>query len=137
LLAPVLDRLLSPSKNQKLTVLLALVGSVTPLTGLHKFYLRQYGWGVLYLALFATPIPHVASAVEAIWYLLQDQAEFDRRFNPGLESTGEGTPPSGLAPAQVGAIATALRELEGLRQEGLLSEYEFEQKRRQLLERMS
>jgi hypothetical protein len=30
-----------------------------------------------------------------------------------------------------------LRELESLRQDGLLSEYEFEQKRRQLLEWIS
>ncbi|MDY6783661.1 MAG: NINE protein [Cyanobacteriota bacterium] len=132
-----LDRLLNQPKNQKLTVLLALVGSVTPATGLHKFYLRQYGWGVLYLALFATPIPHVASAVEAIWYLLQHQTEFDRRFNPGLESTMNQTQPTAIDATQTIAIATALRELEGLRQEGLLSEYEFEQKRRQLVDGMT
>ncbi|MEO1621361.1 MAG: helix-hairpin-helix domain-containing protein, partial [Cyanobacteria bacterium J06632_3] len=33
----------------------------------------------------------------------------------------------------VGALAEALRELDALRQDGLISEYEFEQKRRQLL----
>ena len=37
-------------------------------------------------------------------------------------------------PARVGAIAQALRQLDSLRQEGLISEYEFEQQRRQLLE---
>jgi hypothetical protein len=37
----------------------------------------------------------------------------------------------------VGAIADALRQLDSLRQEGLLSEYEFEQKRRQLLDRIA
>ncbi|MDY7016061.1 MAG: TM2 domain-containing protein, partial [Cyanobacteriota bacterium] len=111
-----LDRLSSQPKNQKLAVLLALAGSVTPLTGLHKFYLRQYGWGVLYLALLATPIPHVASAIEAIWYLLQNQTDFNRRFNSGLESAAEDTQHSKLEPERVGAIATALRELDRLRQ---------------------
>jgi hypothetical protein len=37
----------------------------------------------------------------------------------------------------VGAIADALRELDRLRQDGLMSEYEFEQKRRQLLDRIA
>jgi hypothetical protein len=41
-----------------------------------------------------------------------------------------------MAPNQVSAIADALRELDDLRQDGLISEYEFEQKRRQLLDRI-
>jgi TM2 domain-containing membrane protein YozV len=135
----VLENLLSQPKNQKVAVLLALAGAVTPLAGLHKFYLRQYGWGLLYLILFSTPIPHVASAIEAIWYLLQHQTDFDRRFNEGLEDCtgGEGVKLPEIDPARVGAIANALRELDQLRQEGLMSEYEFEQKRRQLLDRIA
>jgi len=34
-------------------------------------------------------------------------------------------------------LAEALRELDTLRQEGLISEYEFEQKRRYILEQIS
>jgi hypothetical protein len=37
----------------------------------------------------------------------------------------------------VSAIAEALRQLDCLRQDGLISEYEFEQKRRKLLDRMT
>lgn len=134
-----LENLLSKPKNQKVAVLLALAGTVTPLAGLHKLYLRQYVWGVLYLVLFSTPIPHVASAIEAIWYLLQDQGDFDRRFNQELDSSAVGseTRVPGIDPNQVGAIAQALRELDQLRQDGLMSEYEFEQKRRQLLDRIA
>ena len=33
-------------------------------------------------------------------------------------------------------VANALRELEALRQDGLISEYEFEQKRRQMLDQI-
>lgn len=42
----------------------------------------------------------------------------------------------GLDPAQVPSIVEAVRQIEQLRQEGLISEYEFEQKRRQLLDRI-
>jgi hypothetical protein len=38
---------------------------------------------------------------------------------------------------QVKAIAEALRELDQLREDGLVTEYEFEQKRRQLLEQIA
>jgi hypothetical protein len=37
---------------------------------------------------------------------------------------------------QVESVANALRELEALRQEGLISEYEFEQKRRRMLDQI-
>ncbi|HBE56290.1 MAG TPA: hypothetical protein DDW56_01850 [Cyanobacteria bacterium UBA11366] len=50
-------------------------------------------------------------------------------------STSNPSPP--VDPAQIGAIADALRQLDILRQEGLMSEYEFEQKRRQLLDRIA
>ncbi|ERN41408.1 putative membrane protein [Rubidibacter lacunae KORDI 51-2] len=118
-------------KNPKLSAVLALVGTVTPLAGLHKFYLGQPVWGAAYLALFWTPIPHVASGVEAVWYLLQGETEFDRRFNPDVPITSA---QSTFDPTQVGAAADAIRQLDRLRQEGLLSECEFEQKRRQLLD---
>jgi hypothetical protein len=41
-----------------------------------------------------------------------------------------------VASNPVSAIAQALRELDDLREDGLISEYEFEQKRRQLLDRI-
>ena len=103
-----------------------------PLSGLHKFYLGQPLWGIFYLLLCWTPIPHVASAIEGFWYLVQNGDEFDRNFNRLTEVNGQ----PAVDPKQIQAIADALRELEQLRQEGLISDYEFEQKRRQLLDRM-
>lgn len=129
------DRLFSQPRNQKVAILLALVGTVTPfgswnfsLSGLHKIYLGQPGWGVVYLLLGFTPIPRIACAIETIWFFFTDSDTFARRF------AGENswTIPS-LNPE---TIAQTLRELESLRQEGLVSEYEFEQKRRQLLEKL-
>ncbi|KAF3888827.1 MULTISPECIES: NINE protein [Nostocales] len=118
-------------KNRSIAAILALSGTLT-ISGLHKFYLGQPLWGVLYVLLSWTPIPKVACAIEGVWYLAQDEETFDRHFNMGKTAIKS----SQYVPDRVGAIADALRELESLRQEGLVSEYEFEQKRRQLLDQM-
>lgn len=131
--------MLSKPKSRKVAALIAFVGTVLPISGFHKFYLGQPRWGILYLMLFWTPIPRVASAIEGVWYLLQDQEQFDRNFNFSLNPTdaSSSSPRVEIDPAQVGAVADALRQLDSLRQEGLMSEYEFEQKRRQLLDRIA
>lgn len=131
--------MLSKPKSRKVASLLAFSGVVTPISGLHKFYLGQPWWGVVYLLLSWTQIPRVASAIEGVWYLLQNSEQFDQKFNGNLISTGTSIPIQSpeVDPAQVGAIADALRQLDKLRQEGLMSEYEFEQKRRQLLDRIA
>jgi len=122
----------SKSKSRKIAAVLALTGILIPISGWHKFYLGQPFWGIVYLLLSWTPIPHVASAMELVWYLVQDEDEFGRNFTLGEKRT----PELGIDPTQVSAIAEALRQLEQLRQDGLISEYEFEQKRRQWLDRM-
>ncbi len=123
-------------KNRETAIALALAGVVIP--GLHKFYLGQPKWGALYLLLSVTFIPNIASAFEGLWYVLQGEDGFNQSFNLHLSpSTSKtATPTLSTDPAQVGAIADALRQLESLRQDGLLSEYEFEQKRRQLLDQI-
>ncbi len=122
--------MLSRPKSRDAAAILALIGIFIP--GLHKFYLGQPLWGLLYLLLFWTPIPRVASAIEAVWYLAQDRDDFDRNFNLNLGPARN----SPAAPAQVSTIAEAMRQLDSLRQDGLISEYEFEQKRRQMLDRI-
>jgi TM2 domain-containing membrane protein YozV len=119
-------------KSRKLAVIMALLGAITPLAGLHKLYLGQYLWGIIYLLLWSTPIPRIASAIDAVWYLVQDLQDFDRVFNgtKQLENTE-------ISGQQIGNIAQSLRELDRLRQDGLMSEYEFEQKRRQLVDRIN
>ncbi|GAB4378727.1 MAG: hypothetical protein Kow00121_31280 [Elainellaceae cyanobacterium] len=135
-------------KERKIAALLALVSAIPFLpSGLHKFYLGQPRWGIVYLLLSFTYIPKIASALEGIWYLFQEREEFNQHFNTAsmttvaLATAAPGTvsplsTPGSIAPLQVKAIADALRQLEQLRQEGLISEYEFEQKRRQLLDQM-
>ena len=120
----------SQPKDRKIAVGLALVGSVTPLAGVHKFYVGQPVWGVVYLLLWSTPIPQIACAIEAVWFVLQDFDAFQEKF--GITTTKTNKTLENAKKTE--AIANALRELEKLRTEGLITEYEFEQKRRSLLE---
>lgn len=122
-----------PPRNRRTAILLALAGIVVP--GLHKFYLGQRGWGIAYLLFFWSGIPRIASLFEAIWFLVQGQTAFDAAFNGGTPLPPQPPAPR-IDPAQVGAIADALRQLDMLRQDGLISEYEFEQKRRRLLDQI-
>ncbi|ABA20553.1 conserved hypothetical protein [Trichormus variabilis ATCC 29413] len=124
--------MLTKRKSRSIAAILAFAGTVS-ISGLHKFYLGQPLWGLLYVLLSWTPIPKVASAIEGVWYLAQDEEAFDRNFNLGKPAVKQ----SPYVVNQVGAIADALRELDNLRQDGLISEYEFEQKRRQLLDQIS
>ncbi|MFN9399057.1 MAG: NINE protein [Dolichospermum sp.] len=123
--------MLIKEKNRIIAAILAFSGTIT-IPGLHKFYLGQPLWGIVYVLLSWTPIPKIASAIEWVWYLTQDQETFDRHFNLG-KSQGQVMPPGSN---QVESVANALRELDALRQEGLISEYEFEQKRRQMLDQI-
>lgn len=123
--------ILTKRKSRTIAAILAFSGTLK-ISGLHKFYLGQPLWGILYVLLSWTPIPKVACAIEGVWYLTQDEETFDRYFNLG-ESVMKVSTQVGN---QVESVANALRELEALRQDGLISEYEFEQKRRQMLDQI-
>ena len=133
--------MLSKPKDRRVAAVLAIAGVVLPVSGFHKFYLKQPGWGVIYLLLSWTLIPKVASAIEGAWYLFQDSEDFAQNhstWQPGKAAQpGKAvSKPVAIEPTQVGAVADALRQFDQLRQEGLISEYEFEQKRRQLLDQL-
>jgi TM2 domain-containing membrane protein YozV len=120
-------------KSRSVAATLAFAGTLT-ISGLHKFYLGQPLWGLLYVLLSWTPIPKVASAIEGVWFLAQDEESFERNFNLGKTYVSSNLRD---ASTQVSTIAEAMRELDRLRQDGLITEYEFEQKRRQLLDQIS
>jgi TM2 domain-containing membrane protein YozV len=125
----VLANFLARSKSRKVSILLALLGAVTPVAGLHKFYLGQYIWGVIYLLFWSTEIVRVACAIDVVIYIILGWERFGQFFNADSNHSR-----SSSDPQQIVAIAEALRQLERLRLEGSISEYEFEQKRRQLIE---
>ncbi len=75
-------------------------------------------------------IPRIACAIEGFWLLAQSQDTFASRWAPQVSGDDS------FNPETVNALGSALRELDTLRQEGLISEMEFEQKRRQLLDKV-
>lgn len=131
--------MLEKPRSRQIAVALAFAGAIAPIgAGLHKFYVGQPLWGILYLLFSVTPIPRVACAIEGIWYLSQDADEFDLKFNDGIVSTVRVVSKAEVVnPDHISAVADAVRQLDQLRADGLLSEYEFEQKRRQLLDRIA
>lgn len=120
-------------KSRKFAIIAALTSAMLPfpIAGIHKFYLGQPIWGVMYLLLWNTPIPRIACAIDAVWYFVQGEIPFEHQFN-GLEGDIYSSF-TGVDPQKMKAMADALRELDKLREDGLISDYEFEQKRRQLL----
>ena len=64
-------------KSKGVTILLALfLGGF----GIHKFYLDQAFWGILYLLFCWTFIPAIISLFEIIILLFMNESEFNRRF---------------------------------------------------------
>lgn len=121
-------------KNRTVAIALALAGLILP--GMHKVYLGQLRWGLIYMvpgllwaALPIATLTRIASVCDALIYLSQGEERFHQAFNPAWPQPAQPT----LEPAQMHAIAASLRQLESLRQEGLVTDYEFEQQRRQLL----
>ena len=130
------SRMLSKPKDRRIAAVLAIAGVILPVSGFHKFYLKQPGWGMVYLLLSWTLIPKVASVIEGLWYLFQDSEDFAKTHGTFSWQPKAVAQPGAIEPTQVGAVADALRQFDQLRQEGLISEYEFEQKRRQLLDQI-
>jgi TM2 domain-containing membrane protein YozV/ribosomal protein L40E len=48
--------------------------------GIHKFYLGQTGWGILYLIFFWTVIPAVVGFIEGVMVLAMTQEEFNEKY---------------------------------------------------------
>ncbi|MBE9031517.1 SHOCT domain-containing protein [filamentous cyanobacterium LEGE 11480] len=145
--------MLTSPRNQRMAAVLAFAGllpfafTAIPmlplLTAGHKIYLRQWRWALLYGSLSIVPIPAiakmvwVASILEGIWYLMQDPEAFDLNFNQDVPADQLAMQTAVAGPInKVLNVTDAVRELDQLRQDGLISEYEFEQKRRRLIDRI-
>ncbi len=48
--------------------------------GVHRFYLGQIGWGILYVLFCWTLIPAVAGLIEGILYLTMSDEEFEAKY---------------------------------------------------------
>ena len=68
---------ISEGKSKTAATLLALVGGSFCL---HRFYLGNYVWGALYLALCWSGVPFFLSCAEAIVFLLMSDESFQERY---------------------------------------------------------
>ena len=151
---------LEANKSRKVAIALAFAGLLPiplPLAWVHKFYLGQYLWGIVYLVLAPTGLPKVACCLEGLWYASQNDEDFSTRFPTAQETWVAATTLTRASGSQLETVqkvlkikktessvvrpqnenpAAVLRELDQLRQEGLMTEYEFEQKRRKLLDQI-
>ena len=151
---------LDANSSRRVAIALALFGVLPiplPTAWIHKFYLGQYLWGIIYLVLAPTGLPKVACALEGLWYASQSDRDFSNRFPAAGKTLSAATSLAQSSTSQSQVIqaivkmkppkpdlvnhpskrpADVLRELDQLRQEGLITEYEFEQKRRKLLEQI-
>lgn len=145
------SEMFNSGNRRKIAIALAFAGALPtplPLAWLHKFYLGEYLWGIVYLVLAPTLLPQMACCLEGIWYIAQSDDGFTARFPQSgafpvattaiAATTDSPIPMSQTATAdQVASqVAVALRDLDQLRQDGLMTEYEFEQKRRKLLDKI-
>lgn len=73
---PSLKRPGSISRRIAAAIFAILLGSF----GVHRFYLGQIGWGILYVLFCWTLIPAVAGLIEGILYLTMSDDEFDARY---------------------------------------------------------
>jgi len=48
--------------------------------GIHRFFLGQIGWGILYVLFCWTFIPAVAGLIEGILYLTMSEEEFEAKY---------------------------------------------------------
>lgn len=71
---------LNPILTQKNRYLAAILALTFGWCGGHKFYLGQPGWGLAYLLFFWSGIPAMAGMVEAVWYLIMSEHQFQQRF---------------------------------------------------------
>jgi len=69
---------MSGKKNKWIAFLLALVFGYL---GLHRFYLRQNGLGILYLALALTGISFILGFIDAIVFLVMSYDRFNHKYN--------------------------------------------------------
>jgi TM2 domain-containing membrane protein YozV len=93
--------------------------------GIHKFYLGQTGYGIIYLLFCWTLIPGIVAFFELLMLISMSDAEFNRQYNPGS-----------VASSSTGSIKDAtesLSELKKLYDQGIITAEEYEEKRKKVL----
>lgn len=91
--------------------------------GVHRFYLGQGGYGVLYLLFCWTFIPAGIALIDFIVFLTMDDATFNSKYN------GQ----SAISVRVNSNTAEELEKLHGLMLKGIITEEEFKIKKAKLM----
>lgn len=107
-------------KNKSTAAILAFfLGGI----GIHRFYLGQGGYGVLYLLFCWTFIPAGIALIDFIIFLSMDEDKFNLKYNGGQ-----------VFRTSVNLnIAEELEKLHGLMEKGILTPDEFKAKKAKLM----
>lgn len=92
--------------------------------GIHRFYLNQTRWGIIYLIFCWTYIPAIIAFFESIRFLIISDEEFDRLYNKYPY----------LSPNK--SLSEDLEALSNMYEKGHLTKEEFEAKKTILLEKI-
>lgn len=112
-------------KNKTTAAILALfLGGL----GIHKFYLGK-SIGILYILFCWTLIPSIIAFIECIMLFMMSDAEFNAKYNNGQQPNAYGYP--GLMSNQ--SQADELEKLYALKEKGVITQEEFEYKKRKML----
>ena len=68
-------------KSEKNRIVAALLAFFMGGFGVHRFYLHQTAWGILYLVFFWTLIPSIVALIDGIRFLLMDEDTFEPLHN--------------------------------------------------------
>jgi TM2 domain-containing membrane protein YozV len=98
--------------------------------GIHKFYLGENSAGILYLLFCWTLIPGLIAFFEFLGLAFMSDTDFNARYNRGIAAGYSG-----------GAISakdatSALQDLKGLYDQGIITAEEYEEKRKNLLKHL-
>lgn len=122
-------------------VLAILLGGL----GAHKFYLGQYGQGLLYLFFCWTLIPAMIAFIEFFVYIFMSEQEFNRRYNAAALAAhhgnqmgqnvtinfGQDHPMAQRSPQR--SITAEIKELKELHVAGALTDAEFAAQKQRVL----
>lgn len=73
----------APAKPIKSRTTAGILGILLGGLGVHKFYMGKIGAGIVYILLCWTYVPAIIGLVEGILYLVNDDADFNRKVNDG------------------------------------------------------
>lgn len=75
------DHLNNDVWNNKSKPVLLLLSFFLGSLGVHKFYAGNWGWGIIYLALFTTGASFLFSMIEFIHIIFMSKDSFDKKYN--------------------------------------------------------